>query len=469
MLILSGESLREYEKENIRLDPNWRERNFTSIVRDYFDSKTEKVLAISGLRGTGKTVGSLQAARERDALYILAQKGDSATGEDYINILRSTPKKNVIIDEYSWINDRKRLDDYLLTAVQNGKRIALTATESMTLDFLNYGPLNHRVHVVHTTMFPYDEYLRLYGKKHSKNACVDYLQTGGLFKDYALKNYDDARAYIENAIVGNLAGYLKGEMSEEKARTLTYAVLYKAVCPSNLSRIPTLRDSKVTLNNFLDRMGINPYMIPDQWDLHRVADIFEQIGVIVKIPNYNKESAIREQYYIVNPSLTCQLIKQAYGLESLDNSILGHVFESCVGVQLATNRLSEHDIFFYNSAGIKEHAENNELDFVLIDKEREFAFFIECKFSQNPSLNTGITLLSGNLEAGDFSGVEIDGRYVVYNGEPVVQQWNIPGLEEPAKIVFTPISSMLDNYFAFKENIRVITDEHLTPGNGSLN
>ena len=443
MLILENNKLEQYKEQQLKINPKWHERDFTAVVRSYLESSTEKVLAVSGLRGTGKTVGCLQAA-----VYVLAQAGEDKTGKDYIELLKTTDKKNIIIDEYSWIRDRKDLDRYLMTAVQNGKRIVIMATESITLDFLNYGALNHRVHVVHTTMFPYGEYLRLYDKTHSKENCIAYLQEGGLFREYAIKNYDDAKRYIEEAIVGNLAGYLKDEMSEEKARTLTYAVLYKAICPSNLSSIPTLRRASVTMDNYLDRMGVNTALIPEQWDLNRVADIFEQIGLIVRIPNYNRESDLREQYYIVNPSLTCQLIKHVYGLERIENSILGHVFESCVGVQLATNRLEEHDIYFYNNEGPENHNENRELDFIITDRKNEFAYFFECKFSQNDSLHTDITLLSGYLESHEFDGVEIEGRYVVYNGKPAVQSW-----EGIGDIVFIPISDTLNNYFEFEQNI----------------
>ena len=447
MLTYEGEALTQYKEKNLGIKADWHERDFVAIVRSYLGSTTEKILAVSGLRGTGKTVGSLQAAKEYDALYILAQRGDDKTGADYVKLLKTTEKQYIIIDEYSWIEEREELDRYLLTAVQNNKRIVIMATESITLDFLNYGALNHRVHVVHTTMFPYGEYLRLYDKTHSKDNCIEYLTEGGLFKDYAIKNYDDTKRYIEDAVVGNLAGYLKDEMSEEKARTLTYAVLYEAICPSNLTSIPTLRKADVTLENYLEKMGVNTTIRPQPYELNRVADIFEQIGIIVRIPNFNKDSLRKEQYYIVNPSLTCQLIKYVYGLAQIENSILGHVFEASVGVQLATNKLSEHDIFFYNNEGPESHGERRELDFVLTDKGREFAYFMECKFNQKASLHTDITLLSGYLESHEFEGIEIEGRYVIYNGEPAVQSW-----EKVGDIIFTPIGDILDNYFEFDEN-----------------
>ena len=447
MLLYEGEKLIDYMNHNLEIKQSWNERNFVHGVRNYLDSTTEKILAISGLRGTGKTVGILQAAKDYDVVYVLAQKWDNKTGKDYIDFLRNTDKKIIVIDEYSWIDDREELDRYLLTSVQNGKRIVLTATESITLDFLNYGVLNHRVHSLHTTMFTYAEYLKLYNEEHSKAICKKFLMKGGLFEEYALENFDSMTAYIDEAIVKNLAAYLKKEITEETARTLTYSVLYKAVCPSNLSTVPTLRNSKVSLDNFLEQMGVNVVMEIRENDLNRVADIFEHIGLIVRVPNFVKNSSISEQYYITNPSLTCQLILSAYNLRNIDNFILGHVFESCVMVQLAANKLEEHNIYFFNDESKAPSEVNKELDIVITDRKEEYAYFFECKFSQNDEVNSGITLLSGVLEKNYFYDYEIEGRYVIYNGEPKVKKYDV------GVTVFTPIGAMMDQYFEFPENV----------------
>ena len=451
MIVYEGEKLEKYIEEDLQIQSSWEKRDFTGRVKSYLDCRVEKVLAVSGLRGTGKTVGVLQVVRDYNAAYILAQKGDDKTGKDYIDFLKQTDKKYIIIDEYSWIEDRKDLDYYLLTSVQNGKRIILAATESITLDFLNYGALCHRVDVVHTTMMPYGEYLRLFHKEHSKAVCRQYLLEGGVFQQYAITNFESMKAYIENAIVQNLAGYLKNEMSEEKARTLTYSVLYKAICPSNLSSVSTLRKNHVTLNSFLEEMGVNTTILPRERELNRVAEIFEQAGIIVRIPNYVRDNELKEQYYVVNPSLTCQLIKTVYALENLESSVLGHVFESVVAVQLVTNKLEDHDIYFYNNGNEKNNPNNKELDIILTDKEREFAYFFECKFSANDNVDSGITLLSGYLEEHEFKNVDIEGRYIIYNGKPCVKDEYKVGT-----VIFTPIGDMLDNYFMFAENVKNI-------------
>lgn len=459
MLLYSGKDLETYKRHNLEMQDSWNSRDFCILARQYLEASTEKILAICGLRGTGKTVGLLQAAQDLDAAYILAQKGDDKTGNDYINILKSIPNKCIIFDEYGWIQNKRQLDYYLLTAVQNGKRIIITGTESITLHYLRYGALHHRVTVLHTTLFPYDEYKRVYQLSDSQKTCDDYLLEGGIFKEYAVKDYASTKEYVEDAIVQNLSQYLKKEMSEEKARAITYAVLFKAVCPSNLSEIPMLRASKTTIPNFLDAMGINTEIVIHEHDLNRVADIFENTGIITRVPNLVTESTVKERYYINNPSLTSQLIMAAYNLPSLDNSVLGYVFEACVMTQLAANKLVEHDIYFFDNSGL-QNEDRKELDIIITDTQREHVYFFECKHAKSHKIKTTSTMLSGYLEKQFFSDADIDGRYVVYNGDPCVKTYDI------GDILFTPLNSIVNDYFLFADHVSKLTkedDQSLSP------
>ena len=226
MKIYTGNELNDYKKVNLEFDETWEKRDFVKYVTNYFQSGNNKVLAISGLRGTGKTTGILQAAAGLDCIYITAQKNENEKGNDYIELLKNTEKKYVIIDEYSWINEREELDKYLATAVENGKRVVITGTESITLDFLNYGNLIHRVDVKHVTLFTYEEYCRLYHKTATKDTCDEYLQYGGLFKAYQIKNFDSMQEYIKTALIDNLTGYMNNTLSENRAKQIIYTIFY---------------------------------------------------------------------------------------------------------------------------------------------------------------------------------------------------------------------------------------------------
>ncbi|MBO5354204.1 MAG: AAA family ATPase [Lachnospiraceae bacterium] len=440
MKIYQNEALKRHMEEELCINPLWKERDFVSYARKYFSGALHKILAVGGLRGTGKTVGLLQSIKDLDACYITAQQGESEKSSDYIEAIKKTEKKCIIIDEYSWIKDREVLDKYLYTAVQNGKRIAITGTESITLDFLNYGNLIHRIDMVHVNLFSYQEYCRMNGKESGKETCREYLTTGGVFNEYAITNYENMRNYIKVAIIDNLVGYMNGRMSEERATALVYAVLFKAICPANLKSIPTLNKNKLTIENFLEEMGISTEISFSANDLRTVTDIMEQIELIVRVKNYDKSNENADQCYIVNPSLTCQLILAAYNIPALTNEILGHVFEASVLCHLHQNLLEGHKLYFLNTE--LEQGVSKELDAVIVTEKADYAYFIECKNRSADSLAKDATILDDRLDE-LFPDAVIDGRYVVFNGEASYRKLG------DKEVIFAPMGKILDQYYLF--------------------
>ena len=88
---------------------DWKERDFVSQIKDYIDSSLKKVLLISGLRGTGKTVGLLQAMEHNNALYILPtadRRNEFSNAKEIIDCIADSTENVIMIDEYSWIVDR---------------------------------------------------------------------------------------------------------------------------------------------------------------------------------------------------------------------------------------------------------------------------------------------------------------------------------------------------------------------------
>ena len=440
MKIYQNEALKRHIEEELCINPNWEERDFVSYAKKYFSGALHKILAVGGLRGTGKTVGLLQAIKDLDACYITAQQGESEKGSDYIEAINKTEKKCIVIDEYSWIKDRETLDKYLYTAVQNGKRIAITGTESITLDFLNYGNLIHRIDMVHVNLFSYQEYCRMNGKEPGKETCREYLTTGGVFNEYAITNYENMRNYIKVAIIDNLVGYMNGRMSEEKATALVYAVLFKAICPANLKSIPTLNKNKLTIENFLEEMGISTDTSFSTNDLRTVTDIMEQIELIVRVENYDRSNENTDQCYIVNPSLTCQLILAAYNIPALTNEILGHVFEASVLCHLHQNLLEGHKLYFLNTE--LEQGVSKELDAVIVTEKADYVYFIECKNRSADSVPKDATILDDRLDE-LFPDAVIDGRYVVFNGDASYRKLG------DKEVIFTSMGKILDQYYLF--------------------
>lgn len=447
MVIYQNETFPNIYNE-LELSSTWGERDFVPYVRDYMSRSNHKVLAIGGLRGTGKTVGLLQAVKELDACYVSAQIDEPETGADYVSFLKNCGKKYIVIDEYSWIKDRQLLDQYLYTAVQDGKRIAITGTESITLDFLNYKDLLHRVDMVHCTLFSYDEYCRLNNMSPCKQTCESYLKNGGTFREYAVKNFDTMQNYIKTAIIDNLAAYTR--MPTEKATALVYSVLYKAVCPSNLDHVPVLSEDKSDVNNFLNLFGVDRDLELSEGEVKRVGDILEQIGVVVKVPNWEKEQTKTEcKYYIVNPSLTCQLILAAYDIADINRGILGFVYEASVVSHLWYKKSSEDNLYFLERQS--DSGNNKELDIVVTQENGRFVYLFECKLRSDCKLSKKATILSDEMDD-CFPDGEILGRYVVYNGEETYKSYN------DKEVIFAPLGRTVERYYEFDYHVQRIKE-----------
>ena len=288
MMIYKDVDLEQYRTDVLQagiLDENGNvvgERDFVNDVREYLHRSTEKVLVVTGLLGTGKTVGILQAldGLEQDAAYVLIQRDETETDRDYIDFLRNTDKKYIIFDEYTRIRDRDALDRYLLTAVQNGKRIVLTGTEFIELEYFNYGVLNHRVQVLHTSRY-------------------------ALSTEYDSTNFDTICAYIEKALVQNLASFIGNEMDVAIVRQIVYSILFKVIYPEP---------------NQKNMWAVEATIRPRQRDVRRVLDMLEQAGIIRRREVENdddtdqdqEESDQEVQYELVNPTLARWLTEMVW-------------------------------------------------------------------------------------------------------------------------------------------------------------
>lgn len=450
MNIYSGNELDIYKRANLEYDKTWEKRDFVNYVTNYFLGGNNKILAISGLRGTGKTTGILQAAENLDCIYITSQINESETGNDYIELLKNTEKKYVIIDEYSWINERDELDKYLATAVENGKRIVITGTGSITLDFLNYGNLIHRVDVKHVTLFTYEEYCRIFHKTTSKQTCDEYLVFGGLFKPYQIRNFDSMQEYIKTAIIDNLTGYMNHTLSESRAKQIIYTILYKAICSSTANKYKQLHEKHTPITDYFDLFKIerNLNYPEDEFnrDIRRCSEILEEAGVIVKIKNIvdkdnesckelqvNWDKITSFKTYIVNPSLTCQLIKAIYDIDEIPPYLLGSVLEASAISYLSSFKLADDKLYFYESDN--KNGTRTELDALIVQGDAEdHLYLFECKREAIPTVKEDHTISSISLNEFlrlRFPNAEIDGRFVIYNGTPTVQYYD----DEPYALV----------------------------------
>lgn len=105
---------------------------------------------------------------------------------------------------------------FLFTMVQNGKRVIITGTESVVLEYLVYEDLIHRAIVVHTNTFTFKEYCCLNRLSEYKESCIPYLREGRKnmleTERLLLRRWEDSDAqslyeYAKDPDVGPIAGW----------------------------------------------------------------------------------------------------------------------------------------------------------------------------------------------------------------------------------------------------------------------
>jgi len=453
MLYLSGPELQNYINDEV--NKNWKQRDFINRLEIYAKSKKRKVFGISGLRGTGKTVGLLQFLKNKDGLYITAQKNEKETSEDYIDLLKNAQQEIIILDEYTWIKDKEDLDAYLYTLVQNGKRVFVTGTESLSIDMLKYGELIHRIDIIHVNHFSYDEFCRMNDLDKNKASCEKFLTTAGVFPQYVIHNFETMKNYVKTAIINNITAQIP-TMSSEYAAAIIYTILHKAVCDATVTSVPQLVENKLTIEDFLDEIGIDSSVCISRKDFTEVSSLLEMAGIIVTIPNYRIPSEYRT--YIVNPALTYQMILATHDMESMprkfERSLFGYMYEaSCV--TFVANHLSndgyDDDKLYYLHK--RKGREECEIDFLITNDSRKAeAYFFECKMNDGPVVKEKSSIVSQFAE--DILGdKDIGGRYIVYNGPHNYDKIN--GKE----VLYVGMDNMLSMYDSFSANKETILQE----------
>lgn len=454
MLCYSGKELQEYiEKETER---TWKQRDFLTDLDLYLKRTRTEVLGISGLRGTGKTVGLLQFLKDKNGVYICAQIGDDKTVNDYIELLKTIPNDIIVLDEYPWIkgSNKDELDAFLYTLTQNGKKVIITGTESIAIDALQAEKLIHRIKIVNVNHFSYDEYCRMNDLEKNKENCKQYLMKAGVFPQYIVNSFQSMINYVKNAVSDNLTFHMKG-LDKEKAAAIVYTILYKAVCDSAIKFVPQIKENRETIESFLNEIGVDSEIEFTNFDFQRVSSVLIDAGVIISVPNYENNEEFRT--YIVNPALTYQMLCAVHHLEDLPDkfkkSLYGYMFEaSCVvhiNQQLCNTGWGEDKLYYMYK---KEGDNQSEIDFLIENTSKHSDIYLfECKLNDGAVVKEKSSLVSDFTE--NLFAKEIGGRYAVYNGPHNFDVIN------DKEILYVGMDNLLSQYYSFSANKATILQE----------
>ena len=394
-------ALKKYiEEQGIQ---SFAERDFVLGIREYFKNSTNRVYAVAGLRGTGKTTGILQAISSLDnvldVVYMIVDEMADVTCLDLKKyLMQFSDKKYIIIDEVTRVRDLITKSGFLADElVGEGKRVVLCGTDSLALCDVNTAGLYHRVIVRNVTPILYSE-----AKRTMNQSLMDYIQIGGLYKADRLEDVRGLIRYVDTAVVDNLMntfvrnptatsllglqGIMQKQNGKEKLRVAIFKMLYSIIyCilhdnVLNFDLIVNLFDIKGTdkevgfINAVVEsELNISMNLVLSNVEMHSVLNALEQIGLVVEIKNVITKEP---KYYIINSSVATQIMGSIVSFiehQGVTNKVknaniagaLGFIFESMIIMHTVVGaRKYNLPVYYYRDE------QNREIDLIVYKRNK---------------------------------------------------------------------------------------------------
>ncbi|MBQ7607166.1 MAG: ATP-binding protein [Desulfovibrionaceae bacterium] len=473
LIVLTKDNLSE------RPDPTWEQRDFVSQVSDFMQYRSGGITMVSGLRGTGKTVGLMQTIEYNDPLYIRCCEKGKVSINQVLDIIRSNPEKsNIIIDEFTWLKEflpPETVDDYakrgdaersIVALSESGKNIILTGTESASLEAIKSRGFIHRTaDTLHVTRFSFSEYTRIFKNSlppRQQERYDAFLREAGIFDEYVKRSVNGIDEFIRDSIVENLYAYIGSDkgLTREQIASGVYTVLFEAVRDIVNTSIPKekfIEQAKAKLA----AMGV-----PDVTEklrpeaVLRISETLESIGVIVKIPNavprqkrFDEARLDDERTYIVNPAISYRLARVVFGDIDKEKDFLGHLMEAAVLVELDAIKRPGDKVYFFEN-------DNREIGAVIAPIRGESPVsLIEVKhrytISYDDLTKKTWSILSDEAEkriSERFPDNDIENRYFVYTGPQQI----LTSPKNNNTYLLIGIDECLQRYWDFDGNMNLI-------------
>ena len=199
---------------------HWEHRDCFPEIMKFLEGKTEdRILAIYGLRRTGKTtmlrqaIGALGPVRFAQTAYVKVRDVDTTEklGRDLDRLYRRGFR-------YVFVDEVTLMEDFIDCAAvfsdvyaPMGMKIVLSGTDSLGFWLSEKDELYDRAYLVHTTYIPYQEHRRLLGTPD-----IDaYIRFGGTLRagslefgkvpdDASFRDDESTREYVDTAIARNI-------------------------------------------------------------------------------------------------------------------------------------------------------------------------------------------------------------------------------------------------------------------------
>lgn len=449
----TGNELRQYIN-NIGI-AKLKERDFVQGIVEYCSHPVNRVLSISGLRGTGKTTGVLQAIDRMNiydsSVFITIDELASMDCLDLRQLIMDNykDKKYIFIDEITRVKDIINNSGFLADSLcAMGKRVVISGTDSLGLVKSESAGLYHRVISKNVTHISYAE-----AKRTMRQTLNEYMQLGGLYKENKVKDIDGLRKYIETAVIDNIYNTmtknkgatgllgLEGIKDKSKLRTLVFRIIY-AIIYLNIQKSTNtsvkymidlfdIRSSSVYTNKVLNSLVCSQMLVDEkvtatQTEMQAVLSAMEDMGLLVKATNIFNKTEVN--YYITNPSIVNQLLGSIVTILEKTNigkapgatvkGKRGILFESIIvaHTKMAADKYG-NTLYYYHDTN------NREVDLIIerqtMDEFDDIYLYYEIKMTRDPNIAVVKSKWINDSAVDKFAEAQgtVIGKEIIYGGD----------------------------------------------------
>ena len=191
----------------VALQPIIVDRKLINELHQYCLNHTKNILALTGLRRTGKTILMMRQAlnlinNSKKVLYLLCDT--TTTQSDLFKIVFAAVEDNcevIFIDEVTYIDGFADWADWIYNnTICKGIHCVIAGTDSYGLVLASNHVLFDRMQFVRTTHISYAESYRI-----NKASLSNYIRTGGLFGVLDIVDYTNTS--ITNNIIASMRRY----------------------------------------------------------------------------------------------------------------------------------------------------------------------------------------------------------------------------------------------------------------------
>lgn len=185
---------------------------YQELKKYVYDENNFKVLALFGLKGTGKSISMLQLANElyknSNIYFSYYVCGDNVVFDELDELLEIDFNKNVklvFVDNITRIKDFIECSTILVNYyISQGMKFIITGDDSLNLLLASYDRLYDKIQMINTNYISFGEFNHLLDK-----GLEEYIRYGGVLDENFYYSDASANNYKNSAIIKNIISSLE--------------------------------------------------------------------------------------------------------------------------------------------------------------------------------------------------------------------------------------------------------------------